>query len=189
MELYKTIIAIVDANLMYCLIPIILTLLLVELLFKKRYETGKAMHLVCRFIILYTIITFAVYLIGMALNPKEYAFIQRAQGPYAMAYWMMFLSSLLFPFTLCIKKFASKFWYVMLVAFFMKSGFYFERYVILVTRFHRDYLSENEDFGFSNSFLSGIGLVFLQGILIALLVLGVFEIMKRKKLQAANNNG
>ena len=56
----------------------------------------------------------------MALNPEEYAFINRATGPYAITYWLMFLSALILPFTLLIKKLASKFWYVLLVAFAMK---------------------------------------------------------------------
>ena len=41
MNLYKRIIEIIDANLIHCLIPIILTLIVIELLFKRRFETKK----------------------------------------------------------------------------------------------------------------------------------------------------
>jgi len=71
MEIYKRIIEIVDANLIYCLIPIILTLILVELIFKNRFETKKVLNLIRWTIIIYAIITWSITLIGMALHPEE----------------------------------------------------------------------------------------------------------------------
>lgn len=181
MELYYRIIELLDVNLIYCLIPIILTLIIVELIFKNRFETKKVLNLIRWIIIFYTIITWTFYLIGMALNIDEYAFINRATGSYKIAYWVMFLSALILPFTLLIKKLASKFWYVLLVAFVMKSGFYLERYVIIITSFHRDYLSENRSSEFTDSLTLGAGILFLQGVIIAILTLVIFEIVKRKK--------
>ncbi len=187
MELYKRIIEIIDANLIYCLIPIILTLILVELFFKNRFETKKTLNLIRWTIVIYTIITWTSYLIGMATNPDKYAFIDRATGPYAWAYWMMSLSALILPFTLLIKKLASKFLYVLFVAFAMKIGMYFERFVIIVTSFHRDYLPNNGNSELENGnvelidlFAFGIGMIFLQGVIITILTLGIFEIIKRK---------
>jgi len=190
MEIYKRIIEIIDANLIFCLIPIILTLILVNLIFKNRFETKKALNLIRWIIIFYTIITWTFYLIGMATteNPEEYAFLNRANGPYAWAYWIMFVSALILPLTLFIKKLASKFWYVLLVAFGMKSGMYFERFVIIVTSLHRDYLPNNGNSELDNRnidlidlFSFGIGMTFLQGVIITILTLGIFEIIKRKK--------
>jgi hypothetical protein len=121
-------------------------------------------------------------------NPEEYAFINRATGPYAWAYWIMFVSALILPLTLFIKKLTSKFWYVLLVVFGMKSGMYFERFVIIVTSFHRDYLPGNGNAELENGntelidlFAFGIGMIFLQGLIITILTLGIFEILKRKK--------
>ena len=190
MELYKRIVAIFDANLIYCLIPIILTLIFVELIFKNRFETKKVLNLIRWTIIFYTIITWTFYLIGMATteNPEEYAFINRATGPYAWAYWIMFVSAIILPLTLFIKKLASKFWYVILVAFGMKSGMYFERFVIIVTSFHRDYLPGNRNTELENGnvelidlFALSIGTLFFQGVILTILTLGIFEIIKRKK--------
>ncbi|WP_299103329.1 hypothetical protein [uncultured Winogradskyella sp.] len=178
MELYKSIIEMVDANLIYCLIPIIMTLTLVELFFKNRFETKKTLNLIRWTIIIYTIVTFTFYLIGMAMNPDEYAFINRATGPYALAYWIMFLSALILPLTLLIKKLASKFWYVLLVAFGMKSGMYLERFVIIVTSFHRDYLPENENFELIDLFSFRIGMIILQGVIMTILTLVILEIKK-----------
>ncbi len=189
MELYRRIIEIVDANLIFCLIPIILTLILVEFFFKNRFETRKTLNLIRWIIISYTIITWTFYLIGIATteNPDEYTFINRATGPYAWAYWIMFLSALILPLTLFIKKLAPKFWYVLLVAFGMKSGMCFERFVIILTSFHRDYLPRNAElkngnFELIDLFSFGIGMTFLQGAIITILTLGIFEIIKRKKL-------
>jgi hypothetical protein len=114
-------------------------------------------------------------------NPEEYAFMNRASGPYAWAYWIMFVSALILPLTLFIKKLASKFWYVLLVVFGMKSGMYFERFVIIVTSFHRDYLPGNGNTELIDLFAFGIGMIFLQGLIITILTLGIFEILKRKK--------
>jgi hypothetical protein len=188
MELYKRVIEIIDANLIFCFIPIILTLILVELIFKNRFETKKVLNLIRWTIIIYTIVTFIVYIIGMTINPDRYAFINRATGPYAWAYWIMFFGALILPLTLFISKLASKFWYVLLVAFGMKSGMYFERFVIIVTSFHRDYLpkntnseSESRNIELIDLFSFGIGMIFLQGVIIAILFLGMFEIINNKK--------
>ena len=183
MKLYERIIEIVDANFIHCLIPIILTLILVEFLFKKRFETKKVLNLICKIIILYSIITWTYSLIGMIFYPEKFAFIQRATGQYKWAYWIMFLSALILPFTLFIKKIASNFYYVIFVAIFMKIGFYFERFVIIVTSYHRDYGEEMRNVEFIDSFSFGVIMLFIQGITIAIILLGIFEILKKKRLQ------
>ncbi|MES2574389.1 MAG: hypothetical protein V4572_05575 [Bacteroidota bacterium] len=180
MNLYKRIIEVIDANLIHCLIPIILTLIVIELLFKKRFETKKVLNLISWFIILYSIVIWTYSLIGMLFYPEKFAFIERATGPYSWAYWTMFLSALILPFTLFIKKVSSNFYYVLFVAIFMKIGFYFERFVIIVNSYHRDYGTEKENAEFTDSFSFGIVILFIQGILIALISLGIFEIIKIK---------
>jgi hypothetical protein len=174
MELYNSIITIVDVNLIYCLIPIILTLTIIELIFKNRFETTKALNLIRGVIIFYTIITS----IKIAFDPIDATFINRATGPNNTAYWIMFLSTLILPFTLLFKKLGAKFWYVLFIAFSMKIGVYFERFVIITTSVHRDYLTENKPIEFSDSISFGIVMLFLQGIIIAILTLGVFEITR-----------
>ena len=75
----------------------------------------------------------------------------------------------------------SKFSVVLYVAFCMKIGNYFERFVIITSSLHRDYLPDNGNNEFTDSILYIIGMVFLQGMVIAILTLGVFEMSKRKK--------
>jgi len=184
MELYKRIIEIVDANLIYCLIPIILTLILVKLIFKSRFETKKALNLVRWFIIFYTIALIIYFLIGIILFPEKFAFIDRATGPYKVAYWIMLFSSTVFPFSLFIKKLSKSFLYVLLVAFCMKIGMFFERYVIIVTSLHRDYPTIDNNSTWSSPLIYGVAIIFLQGFIIGILMLGIFEIVKRKKSDA-----
>lgn len=179
MEFFKKIIELIDTNLILCMIPIILTLIFIEWIFKNQFETKKVLNLMRWTMVIYTLVTFAFYLIDLTTHPNEYTYINRATGPYAMTYWIMLLAALILPLTLFVKKLASKFWYVLLVAFGMKSGMYFERFVIIVTSFHRDYLSEN---ALGSISLSLFGMVFLQGVLITLLSLGVFEIRKKYRL-------
>ncbi|WP_223033400.1 hypothetical protein [Hanstruepera marina] len=145
--------------------------MLTEFFFKNKFETKKALNVIRWTIILYTLATYPFYLIGMILNPDEYAFIHRATGPYAWAYWLLFLSALIFPLTLLIQKLASRFWFVLFVAFIMKAGVYFERFVIITTRFHRDYLTGNGDIELTDLFTFGLGMQFLQGAIIAVLIL------------------
>ena len=180
MNLYKRIIDLIDTNLIYCLVPIILTLIIIELLFKRRFETKKVLNLICWLIILYSIITWTYSLIGMIFYPEKFAFIERASGPYSWAYWTMFLSALILPFTLFIKKLSSNFYYVLFVAIFMKIGFYFERFVIIVTSYHRDYEPDSESIAFTDSFSFGILILFIQGIIIGLISLGIFQIIKKE---------
>jgi hypothetical protein len=181
MESYKRVSEIIDVNLIYCLIPIILTLILVELIFKNRFETKKVLNIVRWTIIIYTIITWTITLFGIILDPTDSIVVNRATGPYKIAYWIMFFSALILPFSLLVKRLGAKFWYVLIVAFCMKMGVYFERYVIISTSFHRDYLPENANPDYMGLLLFGVGLIFLQGIVIALLALGLLEMIKRKK--------
>ncbi len=152
--------------------------MLVELLFKDRFETKKVLHLIRWSIIVYTLITWLYLLIGNILYPEEFTFFERGAGSYK---WIMLLSALILPFTLFIKKIASKFLYILFVAFFMKLGFYMEHFVIFFPNFLRECSVENGNFDFINSCLYIMLLLFIQGIIIAIVALGIFEILKRKK--------
>ena len=180
MELTRNIIKIIDVNLIFCLTPIIFTLILVRLFFKNRFQTKQALRIIAWTMITYTIFIWVDYLIGMvtASDLNEYFFLHRATGPY-FAYWIMLLFALVLPLTLFHKKLASKSWYLLIVAFGLKCGVYFERYVIVITSFHRDVLSESGNYEVINLFFLGMVGVFLQGMIIAVLILGILELIKK----------
>lgn len=183
MELYDSFIHMVDVNIICCLPPIILFLILTEYFFKNKYATKGALKIVRWIIIIYTIITLLHFLIGMSLFSQEFAFNKRATGPYKIAYWVMFFSASILPFSLFEKKIATKFWYVLLVSFLMKVGVYFERFVIITTSMHRDYAPDgwanNPEYYIWRGYLSLI----LQSFILTLVFLGIAKIIEEKKMQ------
>ncbi len=183
MELYNRIIGIVDSNLIYCLVPIILSLLLTRLIFKGRFQTKKALNIIRWIIIGYTIVTLIYFVIGISFYSEDYAFTNRATGPYKYAYWLMLISATILPFTLLIKKLATNFWYVLLIAFFMKVGVYFERFVIITTSFHRDYAPNGGITNITESLIYGLLVFFIQGFIISVIIIGILKMIERKKLR------
>jgi len=99
MELFKRIIELIDINIFYCLIPMLLTLYLVQLIFKDRFETKKALNLIRWFVIFYALIS----IIFTLISNSTLISIGRATGPYLLTYWIMLFSSIILPFTLLIK--------------------------------------------------------------------------------------
>lgn len=181
METYNNIIKIIDVNIIFCLIPLLVTLILVGLIFKNRFQTKRVLNLIRWFIISYSAMNLIYFLIGMIMIPEKFAFFNRATGPYWWAYWFMLLSSSVLPFTLLYKRLALKPLYLLFVAFFMKIGMYFERFVIIVTSFHRDYLPPyNDDYATSFDFPMALMILTLQGFILAILLLGIFELIERK---------
>jgi Ni/Fe-hydrogenase subunit HybB-like protein len=74
-------------------------------------------------------------------SPYElYAFKNRAFGPYAWAYWIMIGCNVLSPHFFWWSWFRRTGWFVWIVSCLVNTGMWFERFVIIVTSLHRDYL-------------------------------------------------
>jgi molybdopterin-containing oxidoreductase family membrane subunit len=74
-------------------------------------------------------------------NPVEgFVFINRAFGPYAWAYWIMVICNVATPQVFWSKRARSNPWVIFGVAFCVNIGMWFERFVIIVTTLHRDFL-------------------------------------------------
>lgn len=77
-------------------------------------------------------------------NPYElYAFKNRAFGPYWWAYWTMVSCNVISPQLFWFKWCRTRMWFVFIVSIFVNIGMWFERFVIIVTSLHRDYLPSN----------------------------------------------
>lgn len=173
---------IIDVNLFYSLIPMLFTLILIEALFRDQFKTRQVITLVRWFLIFYFVIGLVYYLIGLLRFPNEYAIINRASGPYAWAFWIMFIAAAALPFSLFYKKLAMNPFYLIFLVFMMKIGYYFERFVIMVTSFHTDYSPNNSnDFHWLNFWIISVLLQILKGFIIAIILLGIFELMARRK--------
>ena len=74
-------------------------------------------------------------------NPYEtFAFTNRAFGPYAWAYWTMISCNVLSPQFFWFKKVRTNLWALFIICVFVNIGMWFERFVIIVTSLHRDFL-------------------------------------------------
>jgi molybdopterin-containing oxidoreductase family membrane subunit len=74
-------------------------------------------------------------------NPYErFAFINRAFGPYWWAYWTMITCNVLSPQFFWIKRFRRSIPFMFILSITTNIGMWFERFVIIVTSLHRDFL-------------------------------------------------
>jgi len=77
---------------------------------------------------------------------EQYAFINRATGPYAWAYWIMMSCNLLFPQFFWVKRLRRSIPFLFVTSIIVNIGMWFERFVITVTSLHRDYLPSSWDY-------------------------------------------
>ena len=74
-------------------------------------------------------------------NPYErFAFLNRAFGPYWWAYWTMLTCNVVSPQVFWFKKFRTTPVLMFIIAIFINIGMWFERFVIIATSLHRDFL-------------------------------------------------
>lgn len=71
---------------------------------------------------------------------EQYAFINRATGPYWWAYATMMFCNLVAPQVFWTKWARTTPWFIFLMSIIVNIGMWFERFVIIVTSLHRDYL-------------------------------------------------
>src|SRR6187455_3134643 len=71
---------------------------------------------------------------------EGYAFYNRVQGPYAWAYWSMMTCNVISPQLFWIKKIRTSLTATFVLSIIVNIGMWFERFVIIVTSLHRDYV-------------------------------------------------
>ena len=74
------------------------------------------------------------------VEAEQYAFINRATGPYWWAYWSMMTCNVISPQLFWFKKIRTSIVATFLLSLVVNIGMWFERFVIIVTSLHRDYL-------------------------------------------------
>ena len=74
-------------------------------------------------------------------NPYEqFVFLNRAAGPMSWAYWTMVTCNVVIPQLLWLKPVRTTLPAVFVIAILVNVGMWFERFVIIVTSLHRDFL-------------------------------------------------
>jgi molybdopterin-containing oxidoreductase family membrane subunit len=71
---------------------------------------------------------------------EQFAFFNRLGGPYAWAYWSMWSCNVFSPQFFWFKRLRTSIPMTFVVCVFVNIGMWFERFVIIVTSLHRDYL-------------------------------------------------
>jgi len=126
----------------------VLTLLIVtrKLMNFEHYITVNHIESMCKVLILTGSMVGLAYgteffIAWYSGNPYErFTFINRATGPYAWAYWIMVSCNVISPQLLWFKKLRTNLVFVFILSIFVNIGMWFERFVIITTSLHRDYL-------------------------------------------------
>ncbi|MBP9890736.1 MAG: polysulfide reductase NrfD [Planctomycetes bacterium] len=71
---------------------------------------------------------------------EGFTFINRATGPFAWAYWIMVSCNVITPQLMWFKKLRRNVWVLFILSIFVNIGMWFERFVIVVTSLHRDFM-------------------------------------------------
>src|SRR5688572_2133698 len=71
---------------------------------------------------------------------EQYAFINRATGPYWWAYWSMMTCNVITPQLFWFRSIRRSLTATFIISIFVNIGMWFERFLIIVSAYHRDYL-------------------------------------------------
>lgn len=181
METLERVIQIIDSNITYCLPYVVLTLILIRKIFSQKYPTQQALNLVRWYIVGYTIIsTLSLILYKVVLFD-----FSELPLPYSNIYLIFLFCSIILPLSLLIRKLGNKYWYVFLVAIALKIGIYFERFVIIITSIHRDFITENADSTIIRLWLFGVVIHFIQGAIMSIILVALFNWIENKNRRGA----
>jgi Ni/Fe-hydrogenase subunit HybB-like protein len=74
---------------------------------------------------------------------EEYTFLNRMVGGYSWCYWTMIACNVLVPQLLWFRRVRTSPWILFVLALLVNVGMWFERFVIVTTSLHRDYLTSS----------------------------------------------
>lgn len=131
----------------------VLTLLIImrEMFGFKAYITIKHLENMAK------VVTLTGTLVGLAYGTEffiawysgvkfeGFAFINRMFGPYWWSYWIMVSCNVISPQLFWFKKIRTNPVALWIISIFVNIGMWFERYVIVVTSLHRDFLPSSWD--------------------------------------------
>ena len=129
-------------------LAMVLTLMLVarKTMRLEEYVTARHVGVMCKLIIATSGIVATAYLTeffcaAYSGNPYEqFAFLNRAFGPLGWSYWIMVGGNVLVPQVLWFSRVRNNLFLVFVISLLINVGMWFERFVIIVTSLHRDYL-------------------------------------------------
>jgi Ni/Fe-hydrogenase subunit HybB-like protein len=87
---------------------------------------------------------------------EKFAFLNRVTGPYWWAYWTMFTCNVIVPQMFWFRKLRRSIPVMFVASILINVGMWFERFVIVVTSLHRDFLPSSWDYYRMTSYDWGI---------------------------------
>jgi Ni/Fe-hydrogenase subunit HybB-like protein len=126
----------------------VLTLLLIarHVMNYEAYITSEHLEAMCKVILLTGSVVGLAYITEFVIAAysgyeyEQYAFANRMFGPYAWAYWTMMFCNLMAPQVFWFKWSRTTPWFIFVISIVVNIGMWFERFVIIVTSLHRDFL-------------------------------------------------
>jgi Ni/Fe-hydrogenase subunit HybB-like protein len=155
----------------------------------ENYITMRHIHAMCKVLVFtgsivalaYTTEAFTAWYSGS--NYEQFVFLNRMFGPMAWSYWIMVSCNVIAPQLLWIRKVRNSLAAIFVLSLVVNVGMWFERFVIIVTSIHRDYLPSSWsgyvptmiEFG---SLIFGFGLFFTMFLLFCrvLPMIAMFEV-------------
>ena len=129
----------------------VLTLLLIarHVMNYENYITSEHLEAMTKVILLTGSIVGVAYITEFVIAAysgyeyEQYAFANRMFGPYAWAYWTMMFCNLMAPQVFWSKWARTTPWFIFVISIVVNIGMWFERFVIIVTSLHRDFLQSS----------------------------------------------
>lgn len=142
MNTLQVILNIVNSIFIRELFFIVIALVLYRSIFKRDDIYTKSINFLRWIIVCYSVMGLLSYLLLLVFPNEDYALMNRATGSYWWSYLLMSTGHLLIPLLLLNKRLGRSVYFLLFLGIMMNMGRLFERFVILTTSLHRDYLSQ-----------------------------------------------
>jgi len=153
------------------------------------YITMRHIHAICKVLVFTGSIVGLAYITELFMawysgsKYEMFVFKNRMAGPFAAAYWIMFGCNVISPQLLWFRRVRNSLPMIFVLSLLVNVGMWFERFVIIVTSLHRDFLPSSWSGYFPTwieigSLVFGFGLFFTLFLLFCRFVpmLAMFEI-------------
>ncbi|WP_330441565.1 hypothetical protein [Flavobacterium sp. C4GT6] len=162
---------------------IVIAIVLYKSIFKRDDIYTKSINFLRWIIVCYSVMGLLSYLLLLVFPNEDYALINRATGTYWWSYLLMSTGHLLIPLLLLNKKLGRSIYFLLFLGIMMNIGRLFERFVILTTSLHRDYLpqawetTENSLIGMFLIIAGNFIFSLFTGLLVATFIVLVFYVI------------
>jgi molybdopterin-containing oxidoreductase family membrane subunit len=117
---------------------------------------------------------------------EQYVTVNRMAGPYAWSFWMLILCNVIIPQAMWSRTIRQSVFWMFIISIIVNIGMWLERFVIIVTSLHRDFLTSSwhmyyPTFWDFSTFIGSIGL-FLCLFLLFIRFLPVISIFEMREL-------